>query len=128
MTRVFARGRTFAWLFLSLVLSTLTLRAQNPPPGSVPGTIVYSRAGAPDGTIWMAAGDGSADVQDTTGEWPRLSPDGRYLLLHRGNATYSRGDIYLRDLQTGVETRIYSNPDYVVSYDWTADSGKFYFD
>ncbi len=94
----------------------------------VSGTIVYSRAGTPDGTIGFAAGDGSADVAITSGEWPRLSPDGRYLVFHRGGNPYSRGDVWVRDLVLGTETRVYQNNDYVVSYDWTRDGSRIVFD
>jgi len=56
----------------------------------------------------LAAADGSADVQLTTGEWPRLSADGRYLVFHRGNSTFSRADVWVRDLTTGIETKVFS--------------------
>lgn len=77
--------------------------------------------------MWTAAADGSSDALVTTGEWPRLSPDGRYLLFHRDNATYSRANIYVRDLVTGTETRIFTHGDYAVYYDWTND-GRVIFD
>ncbi len=92
------------------------------------GTVVYSRAGSPDGTIWLAAADGANDVLLTAGEWPRLSADGRYLVFHRGNSTYSRADVWVRDLATGAETKVFANPDYIVSYDWTRDASKIVFD
>jgi uncharacterized repeat protein (TIGR01451 family) len=111
---------------LALLAPGRELQAAGPWPPA--GVVLYSRNGSPDGTIWLAAANGSADVQLTTGEWPRLSADGRYLVFHRGNSTFSRADVWVRDLTTGTETRIFSNPDYVVSYDWTRDGSKIVFD
>jgi uncharacterized repeat protein (TIGR01451 family) len=112
-------------VLVALVVSSVARSAGAWPPA---GTVVYSRAGSPDGTIWLAAADGSSDVLLTTGEWPRLSADGRYLGFHRGNSTYSRADVWVRDLATGAETKVFANPDYVVSYDWTRDASKIVFD
>jgi hypothetical protein len=49
-------------------------------------SVVYSRVpnGISDGTVWIAASDGSSDQPITMGEWPRISPDGNSMLFHRG--------------------------------------------
>jgi len=92
---------------------------------------LYSRVpnGIPDGTIWMATDDGSSDLQISVGEWPRLSRDGTKMVFHRGsNPELSRRDLWVADFTTGDEMRVFSNPDYAVSYDWTADSSQIVFD
>ena len=99
-----------------------------PNVGSYPSTIYYSRTGSPDGTIWRSHGDGSPDVLVTTGEWPKLSPNGKYLLFHRGNSIYSRANVWVREISTGVETLVYANNDYVVNFGWTPDSNQIIFD
>ncbi len=105
-----------------------TGKCQVPNVGSTPSTIYYSRTGSPDGTIWRAHGDGSSDVMITTGEWPKLSPDGKYLLFHRGNSLYTRANIWVRDMGTGIETEVFSNNDYVVNFGWSPDSSEIVFD
>jgi Tol biopolymer transport system component len=96
------------------------------------GHVYYSRVasgGAIDGTIWQADGNGAEDIQVTTGEWPRLSPDGRYLIFIRDSASITyRGNLYVRDLQAGTETKIFSSGDYVVNYDWSGDGTRIFFD
>ncbi len=102
-----------------------------PGYGTVTGTIYYSRLAASttaDGEIWVAKGDGTSDVKLTTGVWPRLSPDGKYLVFHKDNPIQTRGNIYVRDLTSGVETKVFNNGDYVVGVTWAADSTKVYFD
>jgi hypothetical protein len=95
-------------------------------------TITYSRAGSPEDTIWLAGGDGSFERQVTTGEHPRLSPDGKYLLFLRGGGSGNYafgGSMFVRDLQTTNETRIFNNSfDYVVYFDWRPDSTRIVFD
>jgi hypothetical protein len=92
--------------------------------------IYYSRLGGNDGTIWSIQGNGSNDHQITVGEQPRISPDGRYLAFHKGspNSTAALGNLYVRDLQTGVETLVFSNNDYLWEFDWTGDSNSIVFD
>jgi len=94
-------------------------------------SVVYSRVpnGIPDGTIWIASSDGSSDQMITTGEWPRISPDGNWIVFHRGpSADPSRNDIFVRSLLTGDEMRVFAHSDFAVSYDWTADSSQIVFD
>ncbi len=105
-------------------LGSSLLNAAAPPTG----TVVYSRAGSPEGTIWLAAADGSADVRLTTGEWPRLSADGRHLVFHRGDASPTQADVWVRDLTTGTETKMFANSSSVVSFDWTPDGAQLVFD
>src|ERR1043166_9146436 len=91
-------------------------------------TIYYSRT---NGTIWRASADGTADVPITAGEWPRVSPNGVYLLFRRGpgwGPAPSQQNVYLRNLLNGQETLLFNNNDYVVSYDWTADSNQILLD
>ena len=99
--------------------------------GSSAGTgfIVYSRSGTPQGTIWMRSGDGSVDTQITTGEWPRLSHNRRYVIFHKGTGDPSRRDMNLYDLQTGRDTLLFSTAgDYLNTYDWYDDDLHIVFD
>ena len=100
----------------------------NPPPVlstnaivlSGDGTVFYGRRGPNNfGTIWAINLDGSGDTYITTGVRPRVSRDGRWLAFLRENNPFgSAGNIWKRDLLTGVETRLFSNPDFVICYDW----------
>lgn len=93
---------------------------------SATSLIYYGRT---DGTIWSTAGDGTADQFITNGNRPTISPDGNYLLFHKGpEANRSNQDIYVRDMNTTVETLIFNNNDFAVSYGWTANSAKIVFD
>jgi hypothetical protein len=98
------------------------------------GRIYYSRAPAAgdahaNGTIWRANPDGSGEEPITTGSWPRLSPDGRYIAFLRDGfiITYDN-KLIVRDLELGTETVVHAAGDYVVGYDWTADSTRILFD
>jgi hypothetical protein len=91
--------------------------------------VLYSRS---DGvshlndTIWLMDGTGDHEVMD--GMYPRLSPNGRYIVYKKGDAVHAWADIYVRDLQTSLDTRIFINTSSVVSYWWTADSSQIVFD
>jgi hypothetical protein len=115
-------------LGLTSKVTHLDLRVGAPPNALAQDTIIYSRLGSPNGSIWMVAADGTSDTQITTGEWPKLSPDNRYLAFHKDHATYSRGNIYVRDLLSGNERLVFGNNDFVVSYDWTQDSSQLVHD
>ena len=84
------------------------------------GTVFYGRKNTNGGTIWSINLDGSDDTYLTLGARPRVSHDGHYLAFMRGTngANYYGGDIWVRDLTTGNEWLIYTNPSYVVGYDW----------
>ena len=102
-----------------------------PAYGTVPGTIYYSRlatVASGEGEIWTVKGDGTADTKLTNGEWPRLSHDGKYMAFHRDNGGPARASLYVRDMTSGVETKVYDNPDNVVGVTWAADDAKLYFD
>ena len=93
------------------------------------GIILYSRSGTPGGTIWMRSGDGTIDTQVTTGEWPRLSHNGRYFIFHKGTGDPSRRDMNLYDMQTGRDTLLFSVAgDYLNTYDWYDDDLHIVFD
>lgn len=87
--------------------------------------VVYGRA---DGTIWVFGADGS-DTQLTTGRWPHLSADGKWMLFHRGGSSdVTRTDLWIRDLASGGETNIFGNGDFLVGYDFTPDSSQVVYD
>ncbi len=104
--------------------------------GTLPGTIYYTRAPSADaglsGSIWVRSGDGLSDHLLTEGGRPALSPDGRWLGFSRngpnGTVPAARGDVWVRDLETGAERKVFSNTDYVVYGGFTPDSGTFVFD
>ncbi len=99
------------------------------PEGVVGGTVVYSRQGSPNDTIWMAAGDGSFDSMVVEGAWPRLSHNGRYIAFHRGSdPNKTRQNLLVRDLETDSETTVFGNYDYLVNYSWTPDDSTLFFD
>ena len=58
-----------------------------------------------------------------------MSPDGRWLAFTReGSPFLSLGNLWLRDLTTGDERRLFTNPNVIVHYDWLNDSSGLVFD
>jgi len=111
----------------------------NPPPAFVApsnvilssvGTVFYGRRSLTNtGTIWAINYDGSDDTYITTGVRPRVSRDGNWMaFLREGNPFDSHGNVWLRNLQTGVERRLFVNPGTVVCYDWAADGSGLILD
>ncbi len=84
------------------------------------GTIFYGRRSAADlGTIWAINLDGSGDTYVTTGARPRVTADGRWLaFLREGTPFGNQGNVWLRDLQSGTESRLFANSNYITGYDW----------
>ena len=85
-----------------------------------PGEIIYSRAtqggDCLTAAIWVVGPDGSNDRFITNGLHPRISPDGRYLLFKRFNATtacapFTNGapEFWIREIATGRENMIYQD-------------------
>ncbi|HEU5452727.1 MAG TPA: hypothetical protein VFU76_12110, partial [Terriglobales bacterium] len=113
------------------VLLWCALGAAQAKPAVV-GTIVYSRAGATEGSIWMAAGDGSSDVPIAAGEWPALSPDHHWMAYHGVYASGSsapQSSIFVRQLPAGADAEVYRyGSDSANYYSFTADSSKLFFD
>jgi len=111
----------------------------NPPPAFVPetnvilssvGTLFYGRRSAANlGTLWAINLDGSDDTYITTGVRPRVSRDGRWLaFLREGNPFNSQGNIWLRDLQSSQERRLFVNTNIIVCYDWEPDGSALIVD
>ena len=97
-----------------------------------PTEIIYSRiptnpqsppTGANVPTIWAVGQDGSNDRQITTGDQPRISDDGRFLIFKRqyGGSSFdpfgASNDVYVRELATGQET----------SFHYASGIGNYYF-
>ncbi len=110
----------------------------NGPPGntnaapfqlSTVGTLFYGRQSGSTGSVWAINLDGTGDQFVTTGTRPRVSPDGRWLVFTReGTPFLSLGNLWLRDLTTGDERRLFINQNFVVLYDWLNDSSGLVFD
>jgi hypothetical protein len=77
-------------------------------------------------TIWLIDETGDTEVME--GMYPRLSPDGRYIVYKKGHSQHAQADIYVRDLQTSLDTKVFTNTNFVVSYWWTDDSSQIVFD
>ncbi|HEY9508945.1 MAG TPA: hypothetical protein VIV82_03705, partial [Verrucomicrobiae bacterium] len=110
----------------------------NPPPVlntnflhiSANGTVFYSRHTANNQTIWAINLDGSGETFITTGHRPRVTKDGRLMaFLREGDPLNSQGNIWLRDLQTGTETRFFINTNSsIVGFDWRGNKNELVFD
>jgi Tol biopolymer transport system component len=83
-------------------------------------------------TVWLLDESGDTEVMD--GMYPRLSPNGRYIVYKKGDSQHARADIYVRDLQTSLDTKVFTNTELltdtelVFSYWWTDDSSQIVFD
>ena len=87
------------------------------------GTLFYGRRSTGNaGTVWAIHMDGSDDTYITNGARPRASSDGRWLAFMReGQPFNNQGNIWIRDLLTGVEQRLLVNTNKIVGYDWEPD-------
>lgn len=85
------------------------------------GFILYGRD---DGTSWLKDAHGDRMILD--GHQPRLSPDGRYIVVRRWDI--EQGDLYMHDLETEQDTLIFESNDYVVGFSWSMDGSRIYFD
>lgn len=94
------------------------------------GTVFYGRVSASGNyTIWAINLDGSSDTYITTGARPRVSRDGKYLAFLRGGTPLvTEGNAYVRNLQTGQETLLYTNTSYTIGYDWDLSETNLIFD
>lgn len=130
-----SRTQTASYTFANSIPPATTLNLTNgltvtvaPPStnggGSVAlspgGTIFYGRKNSSGGAIWAINLDGSGDTFLTIGARPRVSHDGRYLAFMRGPNVFGPGggDIWLRDLSTGIEQKFFTNNSQIVGYDW----------
>jgi hypothetical protein len=86
--------------------------------------VLYSRNATPEDSIWIM--DDAGDRQLMPGAHPRLSPDGRYI-VHKRDHTWE-GDIYVRDLETGQDTKVFTSTDIAANYGWTPDGSQIVFD
>jgi len=72
----------------------------------------YTRDGKPDGTVLEPGGIGAI----------ALSPDGKFLIVARG--TSEDRDLWLKDLSSGVFSRLTSSPGVESSVVWSPDSRR----
>jgi Tol biopolymer transport system component len=97
-----------------------------------PPTAVYSRYDVEDDirqVRWVNLATGQ-DEHLADGSFPRLSPDGNYVVFLRGGGYPPdyQNDLYVHNLANGAETLVFSNNDYIVGYDWTNDNQQIVFD
>jgi hypothetical protein len=85
------------------------------------GFVLYGRD---DGTSWLKDADGDRMILD--GRQPRLSPDGRYIVVRRWDTW--QGDLYVYDLETEQDSLVFESNDYVVGFSWSIDGSRIYFD
>lgn len=94
------------------------------------GTVFYGRRSATGhGTIWAINLDGSGETYITEGARPRVSRDGRFMaFLREGTPFNNQGNLWLRDLDTGAEGRLFINTNILVGYDWDLTETNLIFD
>ncbi|MCC6820722.1 MAG: hypothetical protein IT579_08345 [Verrucomicrobia subdivision 3 bacterium] len=70
-------------------------------------------------SIWAINLDGNGETFITEGAHPRVSRDGQWLaFLREGGVVATQGNLWVRNLATGVETRFFTNTDAIVGFDW----------
>jgi len=99
----------------------------SPPPRVNPnlvqlssgGAVFYGRRQGSRGTIWVINLDGSGETYITAGARPRVSPDGHWLaFLREGDPFGNRGNLWVRELPTGLEWRLLVNTNSIVGFNW----------
>jgi hypothetical protein len=109
------------------------VNASNGIPSYIYGTVFYSRRSGSTGSIWSIHLDGSGDHYITDGVRPRLSPEGRYLAFLREGDPFAtipvnNGNIWIRDLLTGTESRLITHTNLIVGFDWEYGTTNLVFD
>jgi hypothetical protein len=85
-------------------------------------------AGFDDG-IWTINLDGTGETFITAGARPRVTHDGHWMaFLREGGPVTGAGNIWVRDLSTGVESRFFTNTDAIMAYDWNGSQTELIFD
>lgn len=106
----------------------------NAPPGlntnilelSGNGTVFYSRHSDSPGfndSIWAINLDGSGETFITEGARPRVSRDGQWMaFLREGGSVTTQGNLWLKNLSTGAESRFFTNTDSITGFDWNQNT------
>jgi len=101
-------------------------------PAEPEGTLIYARQSSADGAIRAYDLVSATDRFLTWGARPALSPDGRWLAFWRefrnSNPLQNYGNLFVRELSTGTETRIYVNNSQANGAAFTADNEHLLFD
>lgn len=96
------------------------------------GVLIYARLTSADGAIWAYDTASGNDRFLTWGARPVLSPNGQWLAFWRefrdGNPLQNYGNLFVRDLATGAETRIYVNGSQANGAAFLADGEHLLFD
>lgn len=102
--------------------ATVTSAVQ--PQGVISPTsnfVLYHRED--DNSIWLK--HEATHTQILTGARPRLSPDGRYIVYQ--DQIWS-GDLYVHDLESGLDDLFFDAWSTTVGVSWTSDSSHILFD
>jgi hypothetical protein len=80
-------------------------------------------------SVWAINLDGTGETFITEGAHPRVSRDGQWLaFLREGGGVLSHGNLWIRNLETGAETRFYTNTDAIMGFDWNSPQPELVFD
>jgi len=89
----------------------------------------YLSAGGFNDSIWAINLDGSGETYITHGARPRVTRDGHWMaFLREGGTVTGQGNIWLKDLTTGQETRFFTNTDAIMAFDWNEAQNELVFD
>ncbi len=75
-------------------------------------------------TLWSVELENSNQIQYGEGHAPYMMPNGRELLVSRTNKTTKKGEVWLIDLNKGVETLLVSDPEVTFSSATASPDGK----
>jgi eukaryotic-like serine/threonine-protein kinase len=77
------------------------------------------------GSVELAGGDARLRTGRELQNWPRLSPDGRWLARQRIDPLRGNADVWLEDLERGVHLRATTAPEADMMPVWSPDATMF---
>jgi hypothetical protein len=83
----------------------------------------YLDAAGFNDSIWAINLDGSGETFIAEGARPRVSRDGQWMaFLREGGSVTSQGNLWLKNLSTGAESRFFTNTDSITGFDWNGNT------